>query len=58
MNAEEISIIKAHTFSATPTPAEAITPIELTIARIIKKEILTNKSCKAIGAPNVIIFFK
>lgn len=36
MKAEEISIMKLQTFSATPTPAEAVTPMELTMANIMK----------------------
>ena len=52
MKAEEISMMKAHTFSATPTPADAVTPMELTIARMIRNEMLTRRSCKAIGAPS------
>ena len=38
------SIMKAQTFSATPTPADAVTPRELTIARMIRNERLTMKS--------------
>ena len=36
--------MKAHTFSATPTPADSLSPKLLTIARIARKEILTSKS--------------
>ncbi|MFR0957841.1 MAG: hypothetical protein ACLSFA_19680 [Roseburia inulinivorans] len=53
-----MSMINAHTFSATPTPAEAMTPVEFTIARMIKNEMLTSRSCNAIGAPKPTIFFK
>ena len=45
------SMMNAHTFSATPTPADAVTPSVLTIARIIRKEMLTRKSWMAIGVP-------
>lgn len=38
MKAEEISIIKAQTFSATPTPADAVTPMALTMANQYNKE--------------------
>ena len=58
MKADDMSMINAHTFSATPTPAEAMTPIEFTIARMIKNEMLTSRSCNAIGAPKPTIFFK
>ena len=34
-------MINAHTFSATPTPAEAMTPMEFTMARMIRKETIT-----------------
>lgn len=45
-------MMKAHTFSATPTPADAVTPMELIIARMIRNEMLTSRSCKAISAPS------
>lgn len=44
MKAEEISMMNAQTFSATPTPADATTPMPFTIARIIRKEMLTSRS--------------
>ena len=56
--ADGISMIKAQTFSATPTPADAITPRQLTIARITRKEIPTRKSCNATGAPINTIFLR
>ncbi|HBN57549.1 MAG TPA: hypothetical protein DD414_12320, partial [Lachnospiraceae bacterium] len=34
-------------------PAEAINPMELTIARITRNEMLTRRSCKAMGVPSV-----
>jgi hypothetical protein len=50
-NADGTSMMKPHTFSATPTPALAIRPSELTIARMIRKLMPTRKSASAIGAP-------
>ena len=44
-------MMKAQSFSATPTPAEAITPMELTMARITRKEMLTSRSWRAMGVP-------
>ena len=41
MKAEEISMIKAQTFSATPTPADGVTPMALTMANIIRNDTLT-----------------
>ena len=49
-------MINAQTFSATPTPADAVTPMEFTMARMIRKEMLTRRSCNAIGAPSPTIF--
>ena len=49
-----ISIMKPQTFSATPTPADAINPREFTVVCITKNEIPTKKSCNAIGIPNFI----
>ena len=57
MKAKEISIMKLQTFSATPTPAEAVTPMELTMANIMRKEMPTRRSCMAIGIPRPVIFF-
>ncbi len=54
MKAEELSMIKAHTFSATPTPAEATTPMELTTERTTIKEIFTRKLYSATGVPRLI----
>ena len=51
-NAEGTSMTKPHTFSATPTPAETIRPSELTMARMTMNEMLTIKSCSAIGNPS------
>ena len=42
--AEGIIKIKVHSFSATPTPAKAVTPRPLMTARITRKETLTKKS--------------
>ena len=53
--ADGTSIIKAHNFSATPMPADATTPRELTMAMITRNDTLTSKSCKAIGSPNTTI---
>ena len=47
-----INRINPQTFSATPTPAEAISPSEFTDVCITKNDIPTKKSCKAIGNPN------
>ena len=44
INAMGTSMMKAHTFSATPIPAEGMTPRELTIACMIRKEMPTRKS--------------
>ena len=44
MNALGTSMMKAQTFSATPTPADAVTPSVLTIARITRNDTLTRKS--------------
>ena len=44
-------MINPHSFSATPTPAEAMTPKLLTIAAIARKEMLTSTSWSATGAP-------
>lgn len=41
---ESCSMMNAQTFSATPTPADATTPMPFTIARIIRKEMLTSRS--------------
>ena len=49
--ADGTSIINAHTFSATPTPAEAMTSMEFTTVRMTRNEIPTSKSCSAIGVP-------
>ena len=35
---------KAHSFSATPTPAEGMVPIELAMAMITRKVIFTSRS--------------
>ena len=45
-------MMKAQTFSATPTPAEAISPSVLTMANTTRKDSPTSRSCSAIGAPN------
>ena len=45
-------MMNAQSFSATPTPAEAMTPSELTMAKITRKEMLTSSSCSAMGAPS------
>ena len=45
-------MIKAQTFSATPTPADAVTPMALTMANIIRNDTLTSRSCRAMGAPS------
>ena len=51
MKARGISMMKAQTFSATPTPAEAIRPRVLTMARITRKDRPTSRSCRAMGVP-------
>ena len=51
-NAEGASMMKAQSFSATPTPAEAISPSELTMASMTRKDTLTSRSCSAMGAPS------
>lgn len=43
--------MKVHSFSATPTPADEVTPRVFTIATIIKNDRPTRKSCRAIGEP-------
>lgn len=43
--------MKTHTFSATPTPAEAATPKELTMAWMSRKEVPTSSSWRATGVP-------
>ena len=49
--AEGTSMMKPHSFSATPTPAEAMTPRPLTMAAMARKETLTSTSWRATGAP-------
>ena len=56
MNADGTSMMNAQTFSATPTAADAVTPSVFTMARITRNEMLTKKSCRAIGAPKRTIF--
>ena len=51
MKARGMSMIKAQTFSATPTPAEAMRPSVLTMASTTRKESPTSRSYSAIGAP-------
>ena len=51
LKADGTSMIKPHSFSATPTPAEGITPREFTIAVMARKDMLTSKSWKAMGRP-------
>ncbi len=51
IKARGISMMKAQTFSATPTPAEAISPRAFTMARITRNDSPTSKSCRAIGVP-------
>ena len=46
-----MSMMKAQTFSATPTPAEAMSPSVLTMASTTRKESPTSRSCSAMGAP-------
>ena len=55
MNADGTSMMKAHTRSAHPTPAEAMRPRELTMAMMTRKEIPTRKSCRAMGKPRRVI---
>ena len=50
------SMAKTMIFSTTPTAADAMTPIWFTITVIIRKEIFTSASCRAIGAPRAVIF--
>ena len=47
------SILKTMSFSTTPTEAEAIKPISLIIAVMMRKEILTRPSCRAMGRPTL-----
>ena len=49
--AEGISITKAQSFSATPTPAEGMVPMPLAMAMMTKNEMLTSKSWAATGTP-------
>ena len=42
-----------HTFSATPTPAEAVTPKVFTMVWITRKEVPTSSSCRATGRPSL-----
>ena len=49
--AEGTSMMKAHTFSATPTPAEGTTPRALTMACMTRKDMLTSRSDSAMGSP-------
>ena len=44
MNAAGASMMKPHTFSATPTPAEAISPSALTMARMTRNDNPTSRS--------------
>ena len=50
--AKAISMIKAQTFSATPTPAETSSPRLLAIARRTRKDTFTSRSERARGRPN------
>ena len=52
MNEEGTSMMNMQSFSATPTPAEGMTPSELTMAMMARKEMLTRASCRAIGKPS------
>ena len=52
IKADGTSMINPHSFSATPTPAEAITPIAFTMAIRTRKEMLTRTSCNATGMPS------
>ena len=56
MKARGISMMKAQTFSATPTPAEATRPRLFTIAKITRNDRPTSRSCRAIGVPKARIF--
>ncbi len=51
MKANGSSMMKAHTFSATPTPAEAMSPSRFTMAKMMRKDSPTSRSCRAMGAP-------
>ena len=42
-----LRMMNPHTFSATPTPAEATNPKEFTMARMTRKEMPTRMSCNA-----------
>ena len=44
INASGTSMMKAQTFSATPTPAEGISPSELTIAWMTRNDAPTRRS--------------
>lgn len=52
IKADGTSMINPHSFSATPTPAEAITPIAFTMAIRTRKKMLTRTSCNATGMPS------
>ena len=49
---EGTSMMKPASLSETPAPAEAVTPILLTMAVINRKEMLTSTSEAAIGIPS------
>ncbi len=51
MKADGTSMMKPTIFSATPTPAEGITPRVFTIAWMTRKEMPTSRSCRAMGMP-------
>ena len=51
MKAMGTSMMIMQTFSATPTPAEALSPSLLTMERFTRKEKPTMKSCRAMGVP-------
>ena len=46
------SMAKTMTFSTMPSAAEAITPIWLTMTVMMRNDVLTNTSCKAMGVPS------
>ena len=48
---------KTNSFSAMPMLADSSSPMLLTMAVMMRKEMLTKKSCRAIGAPTAAMLF-
>ena len=55
MNAMGMMERNTKSFSEMPIPAASATPRRLTMLVIIKKEMFTRKSCRAMGAPSAVI---